>query len=323
MVLYIKLIPSDTYKIYNLKQNHQRWHPWPNLGTKMFSDCRLWFLKTLLGLQLQDNSRSARKKRSQKLFQSVNPTWFKFLEHNLVGFCFSRPFWSDFSVPLVVKNDEKPATFRSWSGGETVKPASMIPLFLDPTNQVRHFSGAFWFFFTFLGISCFKPHQDTRNCREISPNWIPSKYPYNLVNGITPFNLTGVYFASPLSGICALYMYVYKYIYIYIIYIYTYMRVHIATNTKLCAFSVEYWNLTENLTTLLPFLPWSLDRSRLDWRLLGCVGLFLWPIPGNLLKMHASSERASIGWTKPFDTRKDRIFTTRWTSRGRFRDLGV
>lgn len=39
--------------------------------------------------------------------------------------------------------------------------------------------------------------------------------------------------------------------------------------------------------------------------------------------MHASSEPASNGWTKPFDTTKDRMFTTRWTFGGRFRDLGV
>lgn len=62
--------------------------------------------------------------------------------------------------------------------------------------------------------------------------------------------------------------------------------------------------------------------SRFDWRLLGCFGLFLWPIPGNLMKIHASSEPASNSWTKPFDTTKHRIFTTRWTS-GRFRDLAM
>ena len=106
-------------------------------------------------------------------------------------------------------------------------------------------------------------------------------------------DLTGVYFASPLSGICALYMY-----------IYIYMRVHIATNTKLCAFSVEYWNLSENLTTLLPFLPWSLDMSRLDWRLLGCVGLFLWPIPGNLVKMHAQANQPQLAGLSHLTQRK-------------------
>ena len=154
------------------------------------------------------------------------------------------------------KNDEKIATTPIAEGQETLQ--KMIPPKSTKPSVLK--SGTFWFFFTFLGISCFKPE---------THSWPTRSHQKSNLAMVKHLDLTSLFWLTFVLDMCLrdkkiqqsiywfpniLYVRIYMCIYIHmcisIHYIFMCIYIHIATNAKVSAFTVEYRHPSKNLTTL-------------------------------------------------------------------------
>lgn len=170
--------------------------------------CWLWFLKTLIGLQLQDNSRWARKKKVPEVIpvsQSnlISVSWnttssvCAFRGHSEVIFQYLWLSKMMRNLPPSVAGQE----VKRWKLLRWYPCFSTQPTRSGTSAAPSGFSSPSW---ESIASNLIK----TQGIAEKWPNWIGSKY-LNLVNGKTPGPHWCLFCLSFVRDMCLMYIYIY------------------------------------------------------------------------------------------------------------------